>query len=242
MIKNSNATALVDTQGAKITRFQLGTRDILFPTHVAETSEGLRERGGTFICYPYWGNRGMNAPRHGYLRDFALPKVYQQGIAVIWANGLIKGSDHLAGDPYTSFVSVKSLVKPNGLEQEILIRNLSSDPMPINPGWHPYFMMPQSTALVSSGPDQAIIGATPGTQVAKKLKASGGVVTVFLPGLGNLTVHYPSDFKSVVVWTDNPKYLCVEPVADTGSESALMLKPYKEVTFKFSLEVVLDTL
>jgi galactose mutarotase-like enzyme len=124
--------------------------------------------------------------------------------------------------------------------------------VPVGFGWHPYFATPEGTAYILHSSIRKIEGLlnepllVPLSEGFRRGSRHFYTVEILVPGLGTTKMTFGGDFLKapaamLVLWRDDERYLCVEPVIaqgrDFGTKRCLWLKPgeyfYTHCSFEF---------
>ena len=112
---------------------------------------------------------------------------------------------------------------PRGLLAEFTVVNRSERPLPVSPGWHPYFPCPDALK-------QRIVTDVPGLDPARfdpaleydfgVPPAAHGRARFEVPGLGTLLVSHSPEMRHFQCWSlPGRDFVCLEPF--TGPNNAL---------------------
>lgn len=244
-------TLSVSQLGATVTRWQFGERHILFPQQMVRVGDELKLRGGVPISFPNFGPppEGSNLPQHGFMRDTTMNRMELLG-----GVGGMHFSRELVGEfpgafPWEFSLAAYFGATSHGFSHTICVARKGTptarQPMPLGVGIHPYFRTPQGVSLVKiSDDDIPVTGETfdPGYPL---VLLANPPISVDLAGMGRVNLDlkglYATDQARIVIWTDDPRYVCVEPViADPknfGKDNGFYLREdewvYGDCTFEF---------
>src|SRR5262249_34954569 len=103
---------------------------------------------------------------------------------------------------------------PHGVGVELALHNLGAEPMPVAPGFHPYFPCPV-------GRTTAIASDLPGFDATRLVEEgfdfglprdSDAAVHFTVPELGTLRFTLPAAFRHLQFWTQQGRpFVCLEP-------------------------------
>jgi galactose mutarotase-like enzyme len=211
---NGDMTLFVSHKGATVTGLQYQDRHVIFPQQMVDIQGQLKKRGGVPIPFPWFGpHTDSKLPQHGFLRDtfFEMPREIGANKAMFILN--YEGGYTYWPWRFTALVTI--MLNEMGFSIKLLVNNAYGEkPMPINPAFHPYFAMPEGKAEIYF-PNKQFKGAIGkgnaenGIPVA--FDAEPNPVEINIPSLGTVTLNTAGATKTFV-WTDNPGYVCVEPV------------------------------
>jgi galactose mutarotase-like enzyme len=241
-IGDTRAEVALD-KGGMVTQFVYHGNKIIFP----ERSAGEKSRGGIPICFPFFGASPFEGiPKHGFLRRQTLA-VIKEAENVIRLEGQ---NERLPSFPWIVRYEIDVIVLSDGqliiqLRAERLNDGEKSD-MPINPGFHPYFVSDSRVNYVAkclARVGETVITEFPKASVkiplARPLLARSAGRTVEMEIGGGFNAD-----SCVTLWSDNPdQYFCVEPVLRypdllRDEERGRFLKQGDKLEMGFRLEVV----
>jgi galactose mutarotase-like enzyme len=151
--------------------------------------------------------------QHGFGRNKAWAVVEKKPDAVTVQ--LKPDAETRAQYPYDFLAEQTCTVLPRGLQVDLLIANHGDKPMPVSPGWHPYYccngaQKGQVTGDVSGlsadklGNDKEFDFGLPAPMLGR------GHFNV--PGLGKLTVKFTPVMRHMQFWSQPGKdFICIEP-------------------------------
>lgn len=226
---------IVDSTGATLTRWQYNGKDIIAPFGQSKQSDGsIKFRGGIPICLPKFGPaykdraREINLIQHGFLRNTEMEKLNGEEV------GYVKNFSKTKAYPFSFEVFTRFKMKENGFSHVLGIKNneLKAN-MPICPGIHPYFKTPHGQCLLKINDEkQELLNL-----ISLKKKKEDRLVhlgktnnVIELDNHENvLKIKLGKGYDHIVIWTDDPTYICIEPIASNpelfGTENGLWLEP-----------------
>ena len=238
-VENAQASATVCTQGAQLTHWQprSSQHPVTFLSAAAQYKPGKPIRGGTPICWPWFGPHATDRTQanHGFARNlvWSAAAPVQSGDATRLSFELTDGERSRAIWPYPFHLECRLLVG-DALEIELVTTNTGSDPFLITEALHTYFLIGDIGAIEVQGLDgTAYVDSANGGQRRQQAGAvtfAGEVDRVFLNTAASCSIIDPllkrrieitkSGSRSTVVW--NPWSQKAGGFADLGSaESAL---------------------
>jgi glucose-6-phosphate 1-epimerase len=229
----------VDAQGGTILSWQCRNNFILGPARMELINGALKQRGFSHWCAPNFGKSTGSTvwgalSQHGFLRNAILVGKAER------LEGEFSSDEH----PGVSCrIAVHSAVADSVLEIGLLIRNTSAgSALPILPGFHPYFAVPDNGIDVRMGGDRVPVDLGRDA-VATRILRRADPIEISLNGIGTVTMTPSANCEYVVVWSDKPSaYLCVEPVFDGTpgtfgtSEHSRVLLPGESAESKVSMD------
>lgn len=217
MTADSRNGFVLSSEGGRILRWKVDGKDILYPDGIIEAQEERKRRGGMFWCFPNFGKapEPYLFPQHGPLRDL---------VGELSTNALkIREEVSFEGRPVLGKNSRRNLLVhvsawqegPRRLSYELTVRvpqTKSLRGIPFNPGVHPYFSTPHGEVTVR------VYGVSYTIRAREFQDALpfNGRAEIIIPGIGTIDMHVSSSMvptgSQLVLWRDDRRYLCVEPV------------------------------
>jgi galactose mutarotase-like enzyme len=206
--------------GALVSRLFVGGVSILYLDEATLDSPSGAVRGGIPLLFPFAGEladgrlsaTGTEMPRHGFGRRKAWKVTERSGDAVVMR--LEPDADTHAQFPFIWDASQCVSALPRGLHIELRVRNNGTAPMPLAPGWHPYFPCPTPAKRACLGPLVAA-GALAGNPVACDVNVPASPdrrVAFDVPSIGPLQISFSDNVRTLEIWTPPDRELvCVEP-------------------------------
>ena len=132
-------------RGAIVTALAVDGRDVLFMDRTTLADPAKSVRGGIPLLFPFAGrlvadrlvHAGSTMKQHGLARNKAWTVVEQRADSVRLA--LEDQTDTRRVYPHAFRLEQSLTLLPRGLLVELTIHNKGKAPMPVAPGWHPYF-------------------------------------------------------------------------------------------------------
>lgn len=233
-------------EGALVSRFTLGERDILFPDQEFVIGKEKKRRGGMPILFPQAGplteeQDQFRLPPHGFARDLSWEKIVSDKTKAVLSLG--PSDETRPNYPYQFGLGLQVTAEQGGLDYELSVSNNGEEVMPIAPGFHPYFSIPAESmrSLKTNIPRFDITKYELGRPLFFPMQEE---VEISIPGVGQITMIPGESFVRpegrLVVWSDSEKYLCVEPWS-AGLNGLLHPKERVELKqgeiAKFSLQI-----
>ena len=223
----------VDSNGAYLTRLvDVEGRPILFE----RTEIDGKRRGGSHVCFPYFGADAAGIlPQHGFGRDV-------EWKVTVGADGTEIACSYMKRDEEGLFegLSANILYKLHPKDNEFFVGLTVSNPFPhtgpqpVSPGFHPYFAV-DPTDLRLGGEKINIADFEPYREYpntnSMTIASGGRIVTVS-----------SSDLQHMVVWSDaKGEYLCVEPTLsghsfDSTKLGSSVLEATTHVQYGFTIK------
>jgi galactose mutarotase-like enzyme len=208
------------SRGAIVTRVTVGGVDLLYLDEETLASPTGAIRGGIPLLFPFAGelrngvltSTGTSMPRHGFARRAAwlVTNTTNDQLSM----HLPLDDDTRAQYPFDCHVHQVVTAIPDGVQIDLIVENLDTRPLPVAPGWHPYFPCPRDLkreCLSQVVPAEDLASAPLACDVNVPAP-SGGRTTFTLPGIGAITLRYSAQLKTLEVWTlPNADFVCIEP-------------------------------
>jgi galactose mutarotase-like enzyme len=261
---------LAPARGGMVTRFQVGAVPVLYldPATLADPAQNVR--GGIPILFPIAGKlpegryehagRTYAMKQHGFARNLAwqvLDESTDDGASVT----LGVGASELTRSQYPFEFNLQFTyrLRAGVLSVEQRFENLGAEPMPVQPGLHPYFHVPDVDKQGVRLPTDATraIDNTSGQEVALHgpLEFAGREVDLFLldhgprdvvlerPNLPGIRIAFGAEQAVLVVWTlPGRDFICVEPWRERAGllaqGTAPVIEPHSALTTTLTLSLV----
>jgi galactose mutarotase-like enzyme len=231
--------ALAPSRGGMATRFSVGPVPVLFLDDSTLIDPTKSVRGGIPILFPIAGKlpgdryeaagKTFTMKQHGFARN--LPwKVLDESIAdgASVTLGLDATEATRAQYPFEFALRFTYRLRGGVFALEQRFENHGDAPMPVQPGLHPYFYLPDATkgaARVDTDATRGFDNVT-GREIAvtPPIALAGHEVDLHLfdhgprhttlhrPGLPAVRIGFGDDQKALVVWTlPGRDFVCIEP-------------------------------
>jgi galactose mutarotase-like enzyme len=230
---------LAPARGGMVARFSVGGVPVLFLDETTLADPTRSVRGGIPVLFPIAGKlpgdryevagRPFAMKQHGFARDFpwsVLAESTDDGASVTL--GLDASDATRAQYPFAFALRFTYRLRGAVLEVEQRYENRGDTPMPLHPGLHPYFFVPDATksaVRLDTDATRAFDNRT-GHEVAVRqpIELAGREVDLFLldhhprqtvlhrPGLPGVRIGFGDEQALLVVWTlPGRDFVCVEP-------------------------------
>lgn len=230
---------LAPSRGGMVTRFLVRGVPVVFLDETTLRDRGKSVRGGIPVLFPIAGKlpdnryatagRAFTMKQHGFARDLpwtVVDESTRDGASVTL--GLAASEATRAQYPFEFALRFTVRLRAEVLTVEQRIENQDDVPMPIQPGLHPYFFVPDGI----KGGTRIDTDATRGhdnrtgtdVEVPVPIELAGREVDLFLydhrprettlhrPGLPGIRIQFGADQSVLVVWTlPGRDFVCVEP-------------------------------
>ncbi len=226
-------------RGGMVTRFSVRGVPVLFLDESTLRDPSKSVRGGVPVCFPIAGKlpegrysvggKSYALKQHGFARDLpwtVIGESIHDGASVTL--GLTASDATRAVYPFEFALRFTYRLRGAVLSIEQVFENRGRSPMPMHPGLHPYFYVPDAAKAGARIATDATHGYDNRTgrevTVPKPLDLAGHEVDMFLldhtpretvltrPALPGVRLAFGSDQQVLVVWTlPGRDFVCVEP-------------------------------
>jgi galactose mutarotase-like enzyme len=241
-------------RGGMITRFSVGDAAVLFLDETTLRDPSKSVRGGIPVLFPIAGKlpgghyevngRTYAMKQHGFARDLpwtVIDESTADGASVTLALEATEATREVY--PFQFAVRFTYRLRGGALLLEQSFENRGGVPMPIQPGLHPYFLVPDVTKAGVRIETDATRGFDNRTgrevPVQQPIALVGQEVDLFLlnhtprtttlhrPGQPAVRLDFGDDQRVLVVWTLPARdFVCVEPWRAPGGALASGTAPY----------------
>ena len=209
---------VVPARGAIVAALRVGTTDVLYLDRATLDDPAKNVRGGIPLLFPFAGKlvdetfalTGTKMKQHGFGRNRAWTVAERTTSSVRMT--LSADAETRAQWPYEFVAEQTVLVLPRGLQIELAIA-AGDQPLPVSPGWHPYFATTDKTAVRGD-----VAGFDPGKLAADQEFDFGtaapqlGRARFSVPGLGELRMAFSPELRHLQFWSQPGKpFICLEP-------------------------------
>jgi galactose mutarotase-like enzyme len=213
---------VVPGRGGIVTALAVAGSEILFLDRATLDDATKNVRGGIPILFPFAGKlederflpAGTRMKQHGFGRN--KPWAVRTKSADALRLSLVQDEETRAQYPYDFDVEYGVQLLPRGLQVELVVHNRGPKPLPVSPGWHPYFRCPAARkAEVTSD----VSGLRPAEQFSDAREFDFGLeapadgrARFDLPGLGGLRLSFSPAMRHLQLWSQPGRdFVCLEP-------------------------------
>ncbi len=213
LLKKGEFFLEIEEQGGNVINFshRYESNFILFPR--MDRADG-KKRGGSHICFPYFGSVSGVKEQHGFGR-YARPTFVQNGTPE---------KMELVFEGFSIFFEIIE----NGFKQKIVCTNPENFEI-FNPGFHPYFYIPvaldggkREATISFHSPEKGMISFKneniSGVSILEDSTKADGV-NIRIKDHGDIVLRLESSeienafhFFPICLWRDDPSFVCVEPL------------------------------
>jgi galactose mutarotase-like enzyme len=213
---------IVPGRGGIVTTLTVDGRDVLFLDRATLDDPTKNVRGGIPILFPFAGKlederfrpAGTRMKQHGFARNKPWA-VREQGADELRL-GLVQDEETRAQYPYEHDLESGVRLLPRGLQVELVVHNRDTRPLPVSPGWHPYFRCPAARKAEVTAD---VAGLRPAEQFTNEREFDFGVEAPVtgrarfeLPGLGELRLSFSPVMRHLQLWSQPGRdFVCLEP-------------------------------
>ncbi len=224
---------VVPERGALLTRLGVDGRELLYMDYGTLGDLAKNVRGGVPVLFPFAGRLpddrfvppGAALPEERVPATGATIKQHGFGRNRVW-RPVGEGRDHvrlrLESDDATravwpwDFVAEQTIrLLGRGVQIDLVVENGGPTPMPVAPGWHPYFPCPvdQKQELTCDLPGFTRERITLDRGFHFRLPAPArSRVRCGLPGIGPFTLEFSARMRHVQLWSPvGAPFVCIEP-------------------------------
>ena len=239
---------VVPARGAIVAALRVGTTDVLYLDRATLDDPAKNVRGGIPLLFPFAGKladetfalTGTKMKQHGFGRNRAWTVAERTASSVRMT--LAADADTRAQWPYDFVAEQTVLLLPRGLQLELAIA-AGDQPLPVSPGWHPYFQTTDKTAVRGdvAGFDPARLSADQEFDFGTAAPQLGRA-TFAIPGLGTLRMAFSPELRHLQFWSQPGKpFICLEPfhgpAGTVNSERRAWVPAHEARTFWLRLEL-----
>ncbi len=243
---------VVPERGAIVSALEVAGAPVLFldPATLADPSKNVR--GGIPLLFPFAGKltdelfalTNTHMKQHGFARNRAWTVSEQRDGLVRMT--LAADAETRAQFPYEFSAEHSVMITPRGVQLALTV-TAGDQPVPVSPGWHPYFAIaPADKASVRGD----VAGFTP-DQLGDDREFDFGVVAPArgrarfeLPKLGSIELSFSPEMRHLQFWSQPGKpFICLEPffgpAGTINTERRAWVPAGEARTFWLRIELVL---
>jgi galactose mutarotase-like enzyme len=251
-LRNGATTAGVfPARGALVSSLNVGGVDLLYLEADTLDSPTGAVRGGIPLLFPFGGEleggrldvTNTQMARHGFGRrkEWRVARRDESSVTM----QLTQDADTRAQYPFEFDVTQSVTATPRGLAIELSVENRGRAPMPIAPGWHPYFpcLVDEKLACLRQLLPERELQTRPLECDVNVPVPAGGRADFMLPGAGMVALTCSSNVRTLEIWTlpDRP-FVCIEPwVGPTNvinTPKRIDVAPGERVTLAMGIELL----
>ncbi len=236
------------SRGAIVSALRVHGTDVLFMDRATLDDPTKNVRGGIPLLFPFAGKlenetfalTGTKMKQHGFARNKAWT-VAERGAS--WVRMSLAADDETRAQwPYEFTADQTVMLVPDGLHIELTIA-AGEQPLPVSPGWHPYFNTSAKTSVRGD-----VAGFT-ADKLSDEREFDFGVVApktgrarFEIPGLGNLRLTFSPEMRHMQFWSQPGKpFICLEPfhgaAGTVNTERRAWVPPNEARTFWMRIQL-----
>jgi galactose mutarotase-like enzyme len=208
---------VVPARGALVTALRVGTTDVLYLDRATLADPTKNVRGGIPVLFPFAGKladgtfalAGTKMKQHGFGRDRAWTVTERDAASVRMT--LAADADTHAQYPYAFTAHHTVMLVPRGVQLELTIV-AADQPLPVSPGWHPYFALAAADKSAVRGDVVTPEGFGDDREFDFGIRApTDGRARFSLPGR-ELRLDASPELRHLQFWSQPGKpFICIEP-------------------------------
>ncbi len=211
---------VVPDRGAIVAGLTVAGKPVLYLDRATLDDPTKNVRGGIPVLFPFAGKladetlalTGTKMKQHGFGRNRAWRVVDQRASSVRMA--LAADAETRAQYPYEFVAEQTVMIVPRGIQIELAIV-AGDQPVPVSPGWHPYFGCAAADKSAVTGD---VAGFTP-DRLGDDREFDFGVVApptgrarFAIPQVGALELCFSPEMRHLQFWSQPGKpFICLEP-------------------------------
>jgi galactose mutarotase-like enzyme len=221
LVRGEVAVGIVPERGALVTSIVASGKELLYLDRATLDDPTKNVRGGIPVLFPYAGKleggrlvaAGTSMGQHGFGRN--RPWAVQEQSEGALRLRLVQDEATRAQFPYDYDADYVVTLLPRGAEVRLRVRNRGTGPVPLSPGWHPYFRCPTAKKAQVTG---SVEGFT-ADKLGDDREFDFGLVppltgeTEFqVPELGTVRIAFSPEMRHMQFWSQPGKdFICLEP-------------------------------
>ena len=215
------ACEIAPDRGALVTSLSVASKKLLFLDRSTLEDRKKSVRGGIPILFPFacaldqdtLVATGTRIRKHGFGRDKAWSvEERREGFARL---SLLQDAETRDCYPFDYDLDLGVWLLPQGMHMELSMRNRGTRPLPVAPGFHPYFPCPAGSKSRVSG---NVPGLAEGSLEDDRefdfglLPPQDGRTLFSLPGLPSLRLSFSPEMRHIHFWSQVGRdFVCIEP-------------------------------
>ncbi|MBI5493804.1 MAG: aldose epimerase [Deltaproteobacteria bacterium] len=221
-LEHGNVRAeVVPQRGCLVARLRVDGVEVLYLDRATVDDPEQSVRGGIPLLFPFAGrlkddrllDAGTSLRQHGFARHMAWSLTESRPGQLRFS--LADTEQTRAVYPHAFTADHVLTVLPRGLQMELVVVNRGSAPLPLSPGWHPYFRCPsaQKPRIRTDVPGLDPARFLPDAEFDFGVPApADGRAAFDLPGLGRLRLTHSAQMRFLQCWSlPGRDFVCLEP-------------------------------
>jgi len=212
---------VVPARGALVSGLRVSGTDVLYLDRGTLDDTTKNVRGGIPLLFPFAGKldggrflaAGTEMKQHGFGRNKAW-EIVSRGASQLRV-ALEPDAETHAVYPYLFSTDHTVALLPRGVQIELLVHNRDSRPLPVSPGWHPYFACDAEQKALVTGDAKGLAETVHGDSAEFDFGVPAPVAgrgRFLIPGLGVMSLSFSPEMRHLQFWSQPGKnFICIEP-------------------------------
>lgn len=215
------AVTVIPERGGLISDLTLAGKQVLYLDSATVNDVTKSVRGGIPILFPFAGKlvddrflpSNTTIPQHGFARNkkWTTARSSKNDLEIV----LHPDAETRKVFPFEFLAKQTITLLPRGLQIELEVTNQGNEPMPLSPGWHPYFLCPalRKTSVTTDLEDHPEKRFRNDDEFDFGQSApETGRVTIDLPETGTVSMSFSPEMRHLQFWSQPGKdFVCIEP-------------------------------
>lgn len=209
---------VVPERGALVSALAVRGTPVLYMDAATLADPSKNVRGGIPVLFPFAGKlenkmfqlAGTQMEQHGFGRN--KPWVVTDTTRSSVRMRLAPDKQTLAQWPYEFIADHHVMLVPGGVQLELTIV-AGREPMPVSPGWHPYFRTTDKSQVRGDVPGVTtdLLGDDREFDFGVEAPRMGRA-TFDVPGVGRIELAFAPEMRHLQLWSQPGKpFVCIEP-------------------------------
>ncbi len=212
---------VVPERGALVSALRVGGTEVLYLDRPTLDDATKNVRGGIPVLFPYAGKlvdetfvaARTKMKQHGFGRN--KPWAVREQRPGLVRLALVQDADTRAQYPYDYEAEYSVSLLPRGVQVELMVHNTGGRPLPVSPGWHPYFRCPAAQKAAVTGDVKGFTADKLGDDREFDfglVPPATGRTRFQVPGLGALHISFSPAMRHMQFWSQPGRdFICLEP-------------------------------
>jgi galactose mutarotase-like enzyme len=211
--------SVVPERGSLVSGLKVADHNVLYLDRATLTAPGSSVRGGVPVLFPFAGRlegdrllpHNTVIPRHGFARLLPWSLVRADGRSA--TTRLTHNVGTSLQYPYRFALEQTVTALADGVHIALAVENLGENPLPLAPGWHPYFACPER--LKAHVLNQIVgHGTNAGAAFDFSIPApASSRIEVDIGSQQRVTLTFSGQLRTIQLWTEVGKdFICIEPI------------------------------
>jgi len=246
---------VVPARGALVTRLLVAGREVLYLDRATLEDASKNVRGGIPLLFPFAGRlagdlfvpAGTTMNQHGFGRNLAWSVPHGQPDSPDQLTMVLEASAATRAQyPYDFRAQHTVQALPRGLQITLTVDNRGATPLPLAPGWHPYF----TCATSAKAAIRSDVAGLDHSRFSDEREFDFGMpvppatrATFQLPDLGQVSIGFGPALEYLQLWSlPGRPFVCLEPFVaapdtiNTPAARASDLAPGATRSYSFAID------